>query len=73
MLADSVVVFISCQNFSKESVMKQGLSAVLVAIILTLSPLSYSQVRDFNIYEERMLEAYLAYYGRPADSEGLAF
>jgi len=32
-----------------------------------------SSARDFNESEEKVLGAYLAYYGRPADAGGLAF
>ncbi len=32
-----------------------------------------AQVREFTVYEDRVLDAYLAYYGRPADPAGLAF
>ena len=42
---------------------------VLVGLCFSLG----AQARGFNAYEDRMLEAYLAYYGRPADPEGLAF
>ena len=32
-----------------------------------------AQVREFTVYEDRVLDAYLAYYGRPADPVGLEF
>ncbi len=48
---------------------------VLFSIFLVLSVSSPGQVwaRDFTVYEERVLAIYIAYYGRPADSGGLAY
>lgn len=53
--------------------MKNILLTLFTFICLSLSLAVTAQVREFSEYEERMLEAYLAYYGRPADSAGLAF
>ena len=46
--------------------------AHLLVIFVLLLPL-VAQARDFSVYEVRVLEAYLAYYGRPADPDGLAY
>ena len=44
------------------------------ALCCAALPLSLSaQSREFSLYEERALQVYLAYYGRPADAEGLAY
>jgi hypothetical protein len=51
--------------------MKKSLIAVLVLLGLCFS--LGTQAREFTAHEDRMLEAYIAYYGRPADPEGLAF
>lgn len=48
------------------------LFALFLSSMLLMSSVP-SQARDFSIYEDRMLGAYLAYYGRPADPGGLAF
>ncbi len=48
--------------------------SLLVSILLLLLPLtSNADTRSFSAAESRVLEAYLAYYGRPADPAGLAY
>ncbi|MFT5579132.1 MAG: hypothetical protein ACI9WS_001891, partial [Paraglaciecola psychrophila] len=45
----------------------------ILTFLLFVSVGASAQTRDFNVFEERVLEAYLAFYGRPADPGGLAF
>jgi len=49
----------------------KALAAALCLLLLSFSTLS--NARDFSLSEERVLGAYLAYYGRPPDSEGLTY
>jgi len=47
---------------------------LIYALAACLSAASLSlEARDFSSYEERVLQAYLAYYGRPADPGGLEY
>ena len=41
--------------------------------LLIISSSCFAQVRAFTDSEERVLQAYVAYYGRPADAGGLAY
>jgi len=49
--------------------MKQLL--VIVALFTTL--VTGASAKEFSAEEERIMGAYLAFYGRPADAEGLAY
>ena len=46
---------------------------VLLTLFLLLSATAFAQDRDFSDSEVRVLGAYLAYFGRPADHAGLAY
>lgn len=50
------------------------LSTLLVGLLLlSQGCLAKCLVKDINAYESQVLDAYLAYYGRPADPAGLAY
>ncbi len=48
-------------------------SRLIIILFFLLSANANSQDREFSPHEERVLQAYLAYYGRPADPDGLAY
>jgi hypothetical protein len=45
----------------------------VLAFVLLLFVNVTARAQDFNTSEERVMEAYLAYYGRPADTAGLEY
>jgi len=51
--------------------MFKRLAIALLSILWVIS--ASAQIREFTVYEDRVLDAYLAYYGRPADPAGLEF
>jgi hypothetical protein len=46
---------------------------ILIAIVSIFFLVASVQARDFTANEEKVLQAYLAYYGRPADPGGLSY